>query len=358
MKVINMLKEAVNMGVSDIFLIPGTARAYKKGDKIIICDSKPLHTDDMIELVREIYDLTTDRKMDNILDKGDDDFSFSLPGVSRFRVNVFLQRGSLAAVIRVITFELPKYTDINIPEEVMAVAGMKKGLTLITGPAGSGKSTTLACIIDQINRNRNAHVITLEDPIEYLHRHKKSIVTQREIGVDTTDYVTGLRAALRQAPNVILLGELRDYETIKTAITAAETGHLVLSTLHTIGAANTIDRIIDVFPQNQQEQIRIQLAYVLQVVVSQQLISTIDEKIIPVFEIMNVNSAIRNMIREAKSNQIDGAIMAGRQEGMRSMDISLLELYKDGLISEDVVINNCLNKGTIKNRIEDLRKPL
>lgn len=358
MKIIDILREAVEMEVSDVFLIPGTSRAYKKGDSIIVKDAQPLQTEHMIELVKEIYELTANRKMDNLMDRGDDDFSFSLPGVSRFRVNVFMQRGSLAAVIRIITFDLPNYRDINIPDEVIAISEMKKGLVLITGPAGSGKSTTLACIIDQINKTRNAHIITLEDPIEHFHRHNKSIVTQREIGMDTMDYVTGLRAALRQAPNVILIGELRDYETIKTAMTAAETGHLVLSTLHTMGAVSTIDRIIDVFPQNQQEQIRIQLALVLQVVISQQLVPTTNDKIVPAFEIMLATPAIRNMIRESKSNQMDGVILAGRQEGMRSMDISLLQLYVEGMISEETALLNSMNKDTIKNRIADLQKPL
>lgn len=358
MKIIDILREAVEMEVSDVFLIPGTSRAYKKGDSIIVKDAQLLQTEHMIELVKEIYELTANRKMDNLMDRGDDDFSFSLPGVSRFRVNVFMQRGSLAAVIRIITFDLPNYRDINIPDEVIAISEMKKGLVLITGPAGSGKSTTLACIIDQINKTRNAHIITLEDPIEHFHRHNKSIVTQREIGMDTMDYVTGLRAALRQAPNVILIGELRDYETIKTAMTAAETGHLVLSTLHTMGAVSTIDRIIDVFPQNQQEQIRIQLALVLQVVISQQLVPTTNDKIVPAFEIMPATPAIRNMIRESKSNQMDGVILAGRQEGMRSMDISLLQLYVEGMISEETALLNSMNKDTIKNRIADLQKPL
>jgi twitching motility protein PilT len=252
----------------------------------------------------------------------------------------------------VVNFELPDFNELHIPKSVIDVAEMKKGLVLVTGPAGSGKSTTLACIIDQINKTRNAHVVTLEDPIEYLHRHQKSIVTQREIVTDTEDYVSALRAALRQAPDVILLGELRDYETIRTAMTAAETGHLVISTLHTIGAANTVDRIIDAFPENQQNQIRIQLAMVLQAVISQQLIPTVDASTIPAFELMFLNNAIRNMIRERKNHQIDSVIASGQEEGMISMDSSLLNLFKAGTITKDTALTYSTNREFLEKRME------
>ena len=252
----------------------------------------------MDDMIRQIYELAGGRSMDRVLNEGDDDFSFAVPGVSRFRANIFRQRGSLAGVIRVVRFELPDAGALHLPREIVDISRMTKGMVLVTGPAGSGKSTTLACIIDAINEAREAHVITLEDPIEYLHRHKKSVVTQREIATDTGSYVTGLRASLRQAPDVILLGEMRDYETISIAMTAAETGHLILSTLHTIGAANTIDRVIDAFPPAQQQQIRTQLSMVLNAVISQQLVPTVDGGVQPVFEIMFLNNAIRNMIRE------------------------------------------------------------
>ncbi len=232
---------------------------------------------------------------------------------------------------------------------------MTKGLVLVTGPAGSGKSTTLASIINEINMTRNAHVITLEDPIEYLHRHKLSVVTQREVGTDTTSYMSGLRAALRQAPDVILLGEMRDFETIRTAMTAAETGHLVISTLHTIGAANTIDRIIDNFPPNQQDQIRIQLSMVLQAVVSQQLIPRIDMVgEIPALEIMFLNNAIRNMIRESKIHQIDGVISTSVDEGMVTMDNSLLRLYKEKKISKEHAIMYSSNSELMEKKLNRL----
>ena len=228
---------------------------------------------------------------------------------------------------------------------------MTKGMVLVTGPAGSGKSTTLACIIDAINESREAHVITLEDPIEYLHRHKKSVVTQREIATDTSSYVTGLRASLRQAPDVILLGEMRDYETISIAMTAAETGHLILSTLHTIGAANTIDRVIDAFPPAQQQQIRAQLSMVLNAVISQQLVPTVDGGVQPVFEIMFLNNAIRNMIRESKIHQIDGIIATSQEEGMISMDNSLIRLFRQGVISRETAVTYSSNGELMERKL-------
>ena len=224
-------------------------------------------------------------------------------------------------------------------------------MVLVTGAAGSGKSTTLACIIDRINQTRNAHVITLEDPIEYLHHHQHSVVTQREIGHDTASYVDGLRASLRQAPDVILLGEMRDYETIQTAMTAAETGHLLISTLHTIGAANTIDRIIDVFPADGQQQVRVQLAMVLKAVVSQQLVPAADGSLIPAFEIMFVNEAIRSMIRESKIHQIQNVIATSMAEGMVSLDSSLLRYLQQGLITKETCINYSLNPEQMKMRL-------
>ena len=236
--------------------------------------------------------------MNDFEQSGDDDFSFAIPGLSRFRVSAYKQRGALSVVIRIISFSLPNPTEIGIPQRIIDFSNFSKGLVLVTGTAGSVKSTTLACIIDPINHHYRKHIITLEDPLEFLYRHDLSIISQREINVDTESYVTALRASLRQSPDVILLGEMRDYETMQVAMTAAETGHLIFSTLHTIGAASTIDRIIDVFPPNQQHQIAVQLSMVLQAVISQQLVPSIDEKMIPVFEIMTVTPAIRNMIRD------------------------------------------------------------
>lgn len=338
MKVEELLALAVSKNAADIFLIPGMPFSYKIGGRIIYQGEDKIYPDEMSTIIREIYRFANDRNMDQITAHGDDDFSFALSDVARFRVNVFRQRGSLAAIIRVVNFELPDPGKLHLPGAVVNVAKMTKGFVLVTGPAGSGKSTTLACIVDEINKTRNAHVITLEDPIEYLHRHNKSVVTQREVGIDTDSYVTGLRASLRQAPDVILLGEMRDFETIKTAMTAAETGHLVISTLHTVGAVNTIDRIIDNFPPNQQQQIRIQISMVMEAVISQQLIPTVDGGMHPAFEIMFLNNAIRNMIRESKIHQIDSIITTSQEEGMISMDADLIRLYKEGIISRENAI--------------------
>lgn len=335
MNVEELLSLAVQKKAGDIFLVPGMPFSYKIGGRIIYQGEEKIYPDEMEKMITELYRIAGNRNMEKVRAHGDDDFSFAIPKVSRFRANVFRQRGSLAAVIRVVTFDLPNFEELHLPKNIVDIAKMTKGFVLVTGPAGSGKSTTLACIIDEINRTRNAHVITLEDPIEYLHRHNKSVVTQREIATDTDSYVSGLRAALRQAPDVILVGEMRDFETIKTAMTAAETGHLVISTLHTVGAANTIDRIIDNFPPNQQQQIRIQISMVMQAVISQQLIPTVDGGVYPAFEIMFFNNAIRNMIRESKIHQIDSVISTSQAEGMISMDTSLINLYKQGIISKE-----------------------
>ena len=252
MKIEELLKKAVDEQVSDVFVVAGRPVSFRKNGLIHKIDDDrllPQHTD---ALLHEIYTLAENRDFTRLAAEGDDDFSFALPGVSRFRVSAYKQRGSYSAVIRVITFTLPDPAELGIPESVLHLCHANSGMVLVTGTAGSGKSTTLACMIDRINHTRDAHIITLEDPLEYLHRHDRCIVSQREINVDTENYVTALRAALRQSPDVILLGEMRDYETIEVSMTAAETGHLLLSTLHTLGAANTIDRIIDVFPASQQ----------------------------------------------------------------------------------------------------------
>ncbi len=354
MDMIQILKDAVEHHASDIFVIAGLPVSYKVNGTIIRTHRENLMPAQTETMVREIYALAGDRDLNHVTLEGDDDFSFSLKGISRFRVNAYRQRSSLAAVIRVVTFDLPDPHEIGIPDTVLNLADRTKGLVLVTGPAGSGKSTTLACMIDRINRTRSAHVITLEDPLEYLHKHNKSIVSQREISTDTESYVKALRSALRQAPDVILLGEMRDYETINVAMTAAETGHLIFSTLHTIGAANTIDRIIDAFPPNQQHQIRIQLSMVLQAVVSQQILPTLNGKEVPAFEIMLVNSAIRNMIRESKVHQIDTVIYSSAGEGMQSMDSSLLDLYQKNLIRQSDMLTYSTNPDQMLKKIKNM----
>ena len=352
MNVKELLTEAVEKDAADIFLVPGMPFSYKIGGRIIYQGDDKIMPEEMDRMITQIYELAKNRDMSKVREHGDDDFSFAIPGVSRFRANIFRQKGSLAGIFRVVRFELPDPEALHLPRMIIDVAKMTKGMVLVTGPAGSGKSTTLACIIDEINRNRNAHVITLEDPIEYLHRHKKSVVTQREIATDTDSYITGLRASLRQAPDVILLGEMRDHETISTAMTAAETGHLILSTLHTIGAANTIDRVIDAFPSGQQQQIRTQLSMVLDAVISQQLIPTVDGGVYPAFEIMFLNNAIRNMIRESKIHQIDGVIATSQDEGMMSMDNSIIGLYKRGLVSKENAIAYSSNSELMAKKLD------
>lgn len=274
---------------------------------------------------------------------GEKDFSTSLAGIGRFRVAAYIQRGSMAAAIRVLRFESLDLGQLNIPTEILDFHSKKKGLILVTGPTGSGKSTTLSAIISLINKKRSCHILTLEDPIEYLHKHDKSIVDQREIGIDTKSYSMALKSALRQAPDVILIGEMRDYETVSIALTAAETGHLVLSTLHTTSAAKTIDRIIDVFEPSQQQQIRVQLSTVLTAVVTQQLLPSIDDSRIPAFEVMIANPNIRNLIREAKIPQIDAAIQTGRAFGMMSMDMSIANLYNEGKITKETALAYAVN---------------
>ena len=333
----SILKQAVEEQASDLFIIAGGPVCEKLGVRVRPIGDERVTPEESERLIGAVYALAG-RPIDGFRGRGDDDFSFSVAGLARFRVNAYRQRGSMAAVIRVVAFDIPHWRDLSIPEGVMDLAEVQHGMVLVTGTAGSGKSTTQACIIDQINRSRECHIITLEDPIEYLHRNRRSIISQREMSIDTIDYPSALRACLRQAPDVILLGEMRDQETIHTAMTAAETGHLLIATLHTKGAVNTVDRIVDSFPSGQQDQIRAQLSMVLRTVVSQQLMPSTDGGMVPAYEIMHVNDAIRNMIRENKSSQIDAAITSGVSEGMISMDISICELYKAGKITADTAL--------------------
>lgn len=345
-----ILQDATEAGASDIFIVAGLPLSYRVNG-VLFHKGERLMPDSTEAFIRQIYELTHAHPIDDFLKNGDDDFSFAIPGLSRFRVSTYKQRGSLAAVIRVITFELPDPTELGIPGAVMGLSEYTKGMVLVTGPAGSGKSTTLACLVDRINSTKQDHIITLEDPLEYLHRHKESIVSQREISTDTENYLVALRAALRQSPDVILLGEMRDFETIQTAMTAAETGHLVLSSLHTIGAANTISRIIDVFDASQQRQIAVQLSMVLKAVVSQQLVPAKNGTLVPAFEIMVMTPAISNMIRDNKVHQIDGIIYTSAKEDMISMDNSLLELYRKGIITQETVLQYCTNPEMIRKKL-------
>jgi len=274
-------------------------------------------------------------KWELLRERGEIDLAYSLPGVSRFRVNVFHQRGSVGAAIRLIPRNIPDLERLGLPPVVAELAERQHGLVLVTGPTGSGKSTTLAAMVDRINRERSCHIITLEDPIEYLHQHRRSIVNQREVGADTRSFASALRAALRQDPDVILVGEMRDLETIATAITAAETGHLVLATLHTSSAVQSIDRIIDVFPSHQQGQVRIQLADTLEGVITQQLWLRADRTgRVAAVEVLAATPAVKNLIREGKTHQIISSIQTGGRYGMQTMEMALRQLVARGIIAD------------------------
>lgn len=342
MNIMEILDKSVSENASDIFLVAGLPVTLKcKGEQKRL-EGDNLKPDGIAALIDEIYELAR-RERTNLDARLDDDFSFSISNLGRFRINVFRQRGSLAAVIRIIKFGLPDPAKLGIPESVMSLADSKRGLVLVTGAAGTGKSTTLACMIDRINKTTPAHIITMEDPIEYIHRHDKAIVSQREIFIDTPGYLESLRSALRESPDVILLGEMRDYETISAAITAAETGVLLFSTLHTNSAASTISRIIDVFPASQQHQVKIQLTQILKGIVCQQLVPSVDGGLIPVFEVLKMTPAFQNMIRDDKIHQIEAAMGTRASEGMYTMDTSLFKLYKEGKITKETVFQYCNN---------------
>ena len=353
--ILMILQEAARLNASDILVTVGVPPMLRVNGELHAAEGMArLSPADTEAIAQELLQNTRQRSTDT---RGEHDFSLSLPQVGRFRVNVFTQRGSTAVSIRRIYSALPDPKALSIPDTVMDLSRQHKGLVLVTGPAGCGKTTTLAALIDRINSERACHILTLEDPIEYLHQHRKSVVNQREIGTDSDSYRAALRAALRQTPDVILIGEMRDLETISIALTAAETGHLVLSTLHTIGSAKTIDRIIDVFPPAQQQQVRVQLSTVLQAVISQQLIPAESGGQVAAFEIMLMNSAIRNMIREGKTPQIDGVIQMNAASGMSTMDLSLQRLCQQNLISRQEAMHFAVNPEAVARSLDSGAKP-
>lgn len=335
LKLESALEMAMKRGASDVHFSVGRPIMIRVDGMLLQLNEDVLKPRDVKEMILPIL---TEKQNATIEEHGELDFAYSLTGVGRFRLNVFKQRGTYAAALRLLPFEIPTPEQLNIPKAVLEMTTKKRGLVLVTGPTGSGKSTTLASLINVINQRYAGHIITLEDPIEYLHKSQKAIVNQREIGLDTKGYAPALRAALRQDPDIILLGEMRDLDTIATAVTAAETGHLVFSTLHTIGASSTIDRIVDVFPPHQQEQIRIQLATVLECVVSQALLPTQEGGRCAAFEVMVANSAIRNLIREGKTFQIPSMIQTNRKAGMITLDDALYELYVMQKISAETAL--------------------
>lgn len=347
-----ILGAAAQHNASDVHITVGVPPKMRVNGALIDMNYPVLMPDDAENIITSILDKHHKAIYD---EKGETDFSISVPGIGRYRVNVFKQRGSMAAALRIVGTQIPNPDQLGVPKAVQDLHTRKRGLVLVTGPTGSGKSTTLASVINLVNENTNSHIITLEDPIEYMHKHLRSMINQREVGADTQSYNNALRAALREDPDVILVGEMRDFETISIAVTAAETGHLVFSTLHTIGAAATIDRIIDVFPTNQQAQIRVQLSMVLEAVISQQLLPTADKRRrIAAFEVMITNPAIKNLIREGKTHQIQSMIQTNRKIGMKTMDDDLYDLYRRGEITGEVCASYAQDVVNMDRRLRGL----
>jgi len=339
--IVDLLKLAIERKASDLLLTVGLPPMLKVNG-----EWRPTEHDVLSPTMtrRLMYALMDEKKQRNFEERKDLDFSFSLSGHGRFRVNVFVQRGSVGGVMRTISEDVLTFADLGLPKEVADVARLPRGLVLVTGPTGSGKSTTLATMIDLINNEFPKHIVTVEDPIEFFHRHKTSIINQREVGEDTMNFHNALRSVLRQAPDVILVGEMRDHETIGAAVTAAETGHLVLATLHTNTAAEAIDRIIDVFPDAQQEQVRVQLANNLQSILTQQLMPKAngDGRALA-YEFLIATPAVRNLIREGKTHQIPASIQMGGQLGMITMDACLAELHLKKIISFEMGMSRAVD---------------
>lgn len=343
-----ILKRANEKGVSDIHLDPLGQLRFRVDGELIPVSQDVLQPEEIVELA---HTMVSERRWKQLEEKGELDFAHSVEGYSRMRVNLYRERGSYAMALRLLAEHVPSVDKLGIPVSVLDLTKKRRGLVLVTGATGSGKSTTLAALIDIIARTYAKNIITLEDPIEYLHSHKKSAVVQREIGEDTLSYANALRAALRQDPDVILVGEMRDLETISTAITAAETGHLVFSTLHTNSAASTIDRVIDVFPPHQQQQIRVQLANVIEGVIAQQLLPKQGGGRVAAFEILLGNPAIRNMVREGKSFQIPSILQTSRKQGMQLMDDSIVDLFMKRMISAETALLFAHDADNVKQKI-------
>lgn len=335
MQIVDILKAAQQQNSSDIHIVPGNPVMLRIDGKLVPQGNQVLTN---VETDNLLSPIVPQELKDELKEKGELDFAFSVEGFSRVRANVFRQRGSYAAALRILSYDVPTPQQLGIPQSVVNLTTKMRGLVLVTGATGSGKSTTLASLIDVIASRDSKNIITLEDPIEYLHSRRRSIVEQREVGKDTLSYAAALRAALRQDPDVILVGEMRDLETISTAITAAETGHLVFSTLHTSSSSDAIDRMIDVFPPHQQQQIRVQLSGVLEGIVAQHLLPMVNGGRIAAFEVLLANNAIRNLIREAKAFQIPSIIQTSKREGMMMMDDCILQYYSQGLIAPETAV--------------------
>ncbi|MGA1846904.1 type IV pilus twitching motility protein PilT [Deferribacter abyssi] len=347
----DLLQNMIKLNASDLHLTVGTQPVYRINGELKKIEGEPL-TPSMTKQM--CYSILNEAQKKRFEQEWELDFSFGIKGVSRFRANVFLQRGAVAAAFRRIPYKVMSFEELGLPGIIKTLCDRPRGLVLVTGPTGSGKSTTLAAMIDKINSEKNVHIVTIEDPIEYLHSHKKALVNQREVHADTKSFVTALKYILRQDPDVVLIGEMRDLETIEAALTVSETGHLTFGTLHTNSAVQTINRIIDVFPPYQQPQIRAQLSFVLEGVICQQLIQRADGKgRVLACEVLMPNPAIRNLIREDKLHQIYSMMQTGQEEhGMITMSQSLYELYRKGLITYEDAINRAVYPDEVRNMIE------
>ncbi|MCK8816856.1 type IV pilus twitching motility protein PilT [Natroniella sulfidigena] len=348
MRLDQLLEEGIKLGASDLHLTVGIEPRYRINGELRSSKNSKLTAEEAERMIKKMMNPEEEKEF---LEQGEVDFAYHLEDY-RFRVNAFQQRGHAAAVLRTIPNRILSFKELGLPQQLRELAFKPRGMFLVTGPTGSGKSTTLAAMIDLINQEADKHIITLEDPIEYVHQHQQSIVNQRAVGKDTQNFANGLRAALRQDPDVILVGEMRDLETISTAITAAETGHLVFATLHTNSASETIERVIDVFPPHQQTQIRTQLSLTLEGVLSQQLLPTVDRmNRVAATELLLVNSAVRNLIREGKTHQLDSIMQTGGDKGMHSMDYSLRDLYLEGEISRETAFDKANNVEVLQKLI-------
>lgn len=341
-----LMRKGMESGVSDIHITVALPPMFRINGNLVSAGDQALLPADTKEI---LYPLLDDSHRQIFEEHGEVDFSYTIPQVGRFRVNIYRQRKSVCAAIRIIRVGIPTVEELGVPLSLKSIAMKNNGLFLVTGPTGSGKSTTLAAMVGEINNNRSGHIITIEDPIEYMHKHSRCMVNQREIGDDTGSFASALRASLREDPDVILVGEMRDLETISTAVTAAETGHFVLSTLHTISTAQTIDRIIDVFPPYQHQQIRTQLSLILQGILTQQLIPTADGRgRVVAVELLIANDAIRNLIREGKTQQIPSMLQTGIRNGMIPMDYSIAQLLKRNIINVQAAFAHCADPEMIK----------
>lgn len=344
-----LLQKAKEKNASDLHISAGMPPKCRVNGELVEMQEEKLSAKDTEGILLPI---AIGGRREALEQHGEVDFAYELPLLGRHRVNIFKQRGSYAAVVRLVGTTIPTPEELGLPPSVIELATKKKGMVLVTGPTGSGRSTTLASLLDIINSNCNVHIITLEDPIEYLHSHKKAIVNQREIGLDTESYANGLRAALREDPDVILTGALQDLDTISMALTAAETGHLVFSTLHTIGAQATIDRMIDVFPSHKQQQVRVQLASVLEAVISQQLIPAADkQEMVAAYEVMHATPAVKSLIREGKSQQLSSLVRTSRKAGMQSMDDAIYELYLNQKINAQEALTFAQDAGALERKL-------